>query len=312
MKSPREKISIVTPSYNQGEFLEETIHSIIAQPCSNCILQYIIQDNCSVDSTHQVLKKYQVMEGGPLVHIEADTGQADALNRGFGYSDGAILGWINSDDVLLPGALESVAHAFVENPNVDVVYGDAYFIDASGVIKNKYPTANFDVGLFLNTCFLSQPSVFFRRSLYEKVGGISNDLHYCLDYNLWLKFYLAGAKFYYLRKPLSATRIYEHTKTATGGNAFVDEILQMLLNELGYVPICWKLYSEYSKAIRFYPNNQLLASIKVSSRFLLHNPGSFSEILPYVIHITKNKTKNHLTRFFPPFNKHYSDIKSGN
>jgi len=308
---PKAKISIVTPSYNQGEFLEDTIRSVINQQPGNFSLQFIIQDNCSDDVTNRVLVKYNERE---RIHIrvESDAGQADALYRGFQYSDGDILGWVNSDDILLPNALESVARAFGENSSVDVIYGDAYFMDAVGVLESKCPTSKFNDSLLLSTCFLSQPSVFFRRSLYERLGGINKDLHYCLDYNLWLKFYLAGANFYYLRKPLSATRVYDRTKTATGGKEFVDEILQMLQQELGYIPDCWKLYYEYSKGKGFRPKNKLVSFIKASSRFLFHNPGSISEVLPYVIHIAKYKMRNYLTKYLPPFNKHYSEIKRQN
>ena len=246
------------------------------------------------------------------MRIQSDAGQADALNRGFRYSDGSILGWVNSDDVLLPGALEAVTQTFEENPDVDVVYGEAYFIDKTGVILSKFPTTKFDANLFLSTCFLSQPSVFFRRAIYEKVGGLNANLHYCLDYNLWIKFYLAKASFYYLQKPLSATRIYGETKTASGGKKFVDEILQMFRDELGYIPECWRLYEKYSNEKCRNPGNNRVNFIKALTRFLLANPGAFPKVLPYVTHLVKHNLGKTFTTSGAPFGMHYSTLGNKN
>ncbi len=243
------------------------------------------------------------------MRIQSDAGQADALNRGFRYSDGSILGWINSDDVLLPGAVETVVEAFEDNPSVDVIYGDAFFINKTGVIQGRYPTSIFSEKLLLNTCILSQPSVFFRRSIYDKVGGIRDDLHYCLDYNLWLKFYQAGANFLYIKKPLSATRIYDATKSATGGEKFVEEIRSMLLDEVGYIPSCWELYYEYSKEKGFCSKEKPIKFIMTSCRFLLDNPGEISEVFLFISHKAKYKLINQLAMFRAPYRKHYSYIK---
>lgn len=140
------------------------------------------------------------------------------------------------------------------------------------------------------------------------MGGLRTDLHYCLDYNLWLKFYLANATFYYLEKPLSATRIYGVTKTATGGRKFADEILQMFLDEMRYVPDCWKLYSEYSKEIGNNPHYKLLKFIKASTAFLLANPGTVTEVAPYFAHLVKYEMNKFLTISRPPFGQHYSKL----
>ncbi|MCG6889322.1 MAG: glycosyltransferase [Gammaproteobacteria bacterium] len=305
LKSSTTKISIVTPSYNQGQFLEDTLRSVIGQELGDFTLQYIIQDNCSTDITSEVLARHNEVEN-MHVRIQSDAGQADALNRGFRYSDGSILGWVNSDDVLLPGALNTAVEVFEGNPSVDVIYGDAFFINKAGVIQGKYPTSKFSKELLFSTCFLSQPSVFFRRSIYDKVGGVRNDLHFCLDYNLWLKFYQAGANFAHINKPLSATRIYADTKSATGGREKVDEIRLMLLDEVGYIPNCWELYYEYSKGNGFYSENNLIEFLKASCRFLLGNPNAISEVVPFVSHRARNKLIDHLGKFRIPYGKHYS------
>lgn len=308
LKSSTTKISIVTPSYNQGRFLEETLQSVLGQGSGNFTLQYIIQDNCSTDMTSEVLARYNNL-GNTHVRIQSDAGQADALNRGFRYSDGSILGWVNSDDVLLPGALEAVVEAFEGDPDAEVVYGDAFFINEAGVIQGRYPTSRISQKLLLNKCILSQPSVFFRRSIYDKVGGVRNDLHYCLDYNLWLKFYQAGANFCYINKPLSSTRIYGATKGATAGQKYVDEIRLMLLDEVGYVPSIWEIYYEYSKEKGCYSKNNFIKYLKTSCRFLLDNPNTITEVIPFVSYIARYQVENYLARFRAPYGQHYSCMK---
>lgn len=255
--------------------------------------------------TSEVLARHKGSEN-IHVRIQSDGGQADALNRGFRYSDGSILGWVNSDDVLLPGALETVVEVFEGNPSVEVVYGDAFFINETGIIQGKYPTSEFNEKLLLNKCILSQPSVFYRRSIYNKVGGLRNDLHYCLDYNLWLKFYQAGANFCYINKPLSATRIYGATKGATAGRKYVDEIRSMLLDEVGYIPSIWELYYDYSTEKGFCSKNSLVKFLQASCRFLLDNPNTIKEVISFVSYIARYKVISHLSRFRAPYGKHYS------
>jgi hypothetical protein len=141
------------------------------------------------------------------------------------------------------------------------------------------------------------------------VGGVRNDLHYCLDYNLWLKFHKAGGNFSYIKKPLSATRIYGATKGATGGEKYVDEIRSMLLDEVGYIPNIWKLYYEYSKEKGFYSGNSFVKFWKTSGRFLIGNPKTITEFLPFAAYMTKYECMNFLARFRAPYGKHYSCMK---
>jgi len=307
----RREISIVTPSYNQGEFLQEAIVSVTDQKIKDCSLEYIIQDNCSSDTTINVLALYDD-DSSVRISVEADRGQADALNRAFNVSTGEVLGWVNSDDVLLPGSLDSVMQAFNDHPEVDVIYGKAYFIDSSGVVLKNYPTTEFDSSLLLNTCFLSQPSVFFRKSLFDKVGGLNDKLHYCLDYNLWIKFYLAGANFLYLKKPLSATRIYGSTKTATGGMLFVNEILQMLQVELGYIPTCWIFYNNYSMMKFDCLNRPLYAFCKAIVKLFLSHPLLLVKALPCMALILKTRVAGLLSKSKLPVGLHFSKIKKTN
>jgi len=284
------EISIVTPSYNQGRFIANAIDSVLSQVNLDLNLQYVVMDKVSSDQTLEVLKKYQGRDDLTVV-ISEDEGQADAVNKGFKYTSGDILGWLNSDDILLPGSLAAVCKTF-EDETIDVVYGDAYFIDKNLRILGKYPTSKIDQSLFHSTCILSQPSVFFRRSLFEKVGGLNTNLHYCLDYNLWIRFYKSGASFKYIRKTLSATRIHRNTKTAQGGDKFVNELIDMLKEELGCLPVVWSIYADYSqkKEYRkiFVPWKLLTSCFSA----IVRSPASFPIIIRWFIHISKRKIKN--------------------
>ncbi len=234
------------PSFNQGRYIGDALKSVVEQSLSGKFWQLIVQDNCSSDETKSVLEKYRNISHVDI-HVEADSGQADALRRGFERAEGEIFCWLNSDDVLLPSTLETVRKYFTTHPEVDVVYGDAFFMDELGCVTGRYPTGSFNAKLLENTCYLSQPSVFFRRSIYEKVGGITTKYHFCMDYDLWLQFSLAGAKFGYLKELFSATRIHNETKTSTGGEHFVQEVCAMLKHNIGKVPASWELYVFYSK-----------------------------------------------------------------
>jgi glycosyltransferase involved in cell wall biosynthesis len=242
------KVSIVTPSFNQGDFLGQAIRSVVEQKSSNFILDYTVKDNCSTDSSAEQMAAFSDSDGLSIV-VSKDGGQAEALHSIFSQSDGDILGWLNSDDLYLPGALEYVADAFKRHPEIDVVYGEAYFIDSAGNIIGRYPTTEFDIELMLNACFLSQPSVFFRRSLYEKVGGLDTALNYCLDYNLWIRFAMSDAHFMRSVRYLSATRIHENTKTTLRRSEFVSEISCMFRKTVGNVPIVWRIYQSYMQII---------------------------------------------------------------
>jgi glycosyltransferase involved in cell wall biosynthesis len=238
------KLLLVTPSLNHGRYLERCVESVMSQRLAGADIQYRILDAGSTDDSGAVLEKLGRAFPELEIRIEPDRGQADALRRGFEDTDADILGWLNADDVLLPGSLDAVARAF-EAPRVDVVYGRAWFINERDRVIGAYPTAAFDRDYLTTFCFLSQPSVFFRRSAYERVGGVNRDLHYCMDYDLWLRLAGAGSTFEYVRAYLSATRLYPETKTAMGGQRFVDEIFSVMRRELGHVPDAWKLYQRF-------------------------------------------------------------------
>lgn len=205
------RVTIVTPSYNQGKFLEKAIRSVLEQQYPD--LEYIIFDGASHDESVGILKKYQ----GHLAfwRSEPDKGQSHAIIKGFEKATGDIWGWLNSDDVLLPNALLSVGMFFQKHPEIDVVYGDSLSIDEYDRILRETRSVSFNKNAFLTSSFsLHQASIFWRRTIYLKSKGVNIDDHLTMDRDLWLELYQAGARFKYLPKPLACFRYYPDTKTA--------------------------------------------------------------------------------------------------
>ncbi len=217
---PWPKISIITPSYNQGRFIEETILSVLDQGYPN--IEYIIIDGGSNDSTVGVLNRYK----SQLAYVvsEADRGQSHAINKGFAMASGEIVTWLNSDDCFVPGALAAVALAF-STSSADMVSGicEVYKND---VLINRHMTACADGPLPLLDIldldngwnagqFFYQPEVFFSKALWDKAGGrVREDLYYSMDYELWLRFAHCGANIHVIGRPLARFRVHSNQKTA--------------------------------------------------------------------------------------------------
>jgi glycosyltransferase involved in cell wall biosynthesis len=205
------KVSIVTPSYNQAEFLERTIKSILDQNYSN--LEYIIQDGASTDGSTEILKKYK----SSITRYDSheDKGQADAINIGLRLTTGDILAWINSDDIYLPGTFSYVVNYFNSHPNIDVVYGHRVLIDNCDKEIGRWVMPPHDTGVLKWADFIPQETLFWRRSIWEKVGGCVNDeFDFAIDWDLLLRFQEAGAKIKRLPRFLAAFRVHPHQKTS--------------------------------------------------------------------------------------------------
>lgn len=229
------KFSVVTPSYNQGKFIEKTIHSVLSQ--TGVTLDYVVCDACSSDTTQVLLSKYQ----DRLFWVsETDEGQADAVNKGIGMTTGDIIAWINSDDIYYPGALSKVAAIFAAHPEVKVVYGDANWIDEHDNVLQAFPTEPWRYSRLKETCFLCQPAVFFKRSLVKRHGGLDKALQFCMDYDLWLR-YGQHVDFYYLQEKLAGSRMYRSNKTMGQRIAVHTEVIQMFQSKYGTVPANWPL-----------------------------------------------------------------------
>ena len=210
------KISIVTPSYNQGRFLERTILSVLNQNYPN--LEYIILDGGSTDESVEIIKRYEKYLAYWV--SEKDAGQADAIKKGFRQSTGQILAWLNSDDVYLPGTLYRITGVFKNNPDVGVVYGNEYLTDEKDKIIGErrltpYIPYSSKLGFLYGGFGIYQPASFWTRDLYYAVGEIDVSFQHCMDNDLFTKFAFAGARFRFVREFLAGFRIHPMSKTST-------------------------------------------------------------------------------------------------
>lgn len=256
-------VSIVTPSYNQSEFIEDTVHSVISQTYPK--VEYIIQDGGSTDGTLEVLTKYRAR----LTYVEScrDGGQANALNRGFHRSTGEIMAWLNADDLLLPGAIAYVVKYFVTHPNVDVVYGHRVIINERGqeVGRQILPKHNNEV---LNwTDLIPQETLFWRRWIWEKTGGyIDESYQYAMDWELLFRFLKAKANFVRLPRFLGAFRLHATQKTFSWQEIGTKE-KERLLREYHGRPV--KL-NEVRRRIKYYILGSTIRYMLYRLRLLRH------------------------------------------
>lgn len=218
------QISLVTPSYNQAGFLPRTIESVLGQGYPG--LEYIIIDGGSSDTSAAVIRAHEQ-------HLaywvsEPDRGQSDAINKGWKRGRGDILGYLNSDDLLLPGALERVAAFFGSRKDVGLVYGNAVFIDESGRTTGRLDGQPFDLRrLLLREIDIPQPAMFFRRCVLDDVGFLDEEFHYTMDFDFWLRTAMHHT-IEYLPCDLAAMRLHGGAKTVCRKDQFYRDELRIL------------------------------------------------------------------------------------
>jgi glycosyltransferase involved in cell wall biosynthesis len=226
-------LSIITPSYQQGDYIARTIQSVLDQGYPN--LQYFVQDGGSKDSTVGVLKQYEDKLSGWT--SEKDSGQSQAINLGFAHTDGEIMAWLNSDDLLLPGALATVADYFNRHPEVDVVYGNRLLIDEHDMQIGRWILPGHNSKVLSWVDYVPQETLFWRRRIWDKAGGqIDESFRFAMDWDLLVRFRDAGAKFAHIPRFLGAFRIHEHQKTSAVineiGHQEMDRIRERLLGRV--------------------------------------------------------------------------------
>lgn len=220
-------VSIVTPSFNQAPFLRETIESVLHQ--EGAPIEYIVIDGGSSDASVEIIRAFQ--EQLAYWVSEGDKGQADAINKGWQKSTGDILCYLNSDDTFAEGTLCAVVEFFESHPDIDAVYGDRAVIDEHSRVTEIVPSPPFSRETQIAIC-LPQECVFFRRRVLETVSMLNPDLHYLMDYDLWLRMLHAGFEFQHLPRVLANYRIHSGAKSISQRVKFWREYIYVVENYL--------------------------------------------------------------------------------
>ena len=225
-------ISVVTPSFNQGRFLERTIQSVLCQNYPR--LEYIVQDGGSTDSSLAILERYA---GRLLCDTLDDRGQGHAINLAMEHATGEILAYLNSDDLYLPGALAYVAKYLQDHGEVDAVYGHRIVINAEDREIGRWVMPAHDDRILPWADYVPQETLFWRRSLWEAIGEhIAEDLHAALDWDLLLRMRSTGARIVRLPRFLGAFRVHRAQKTSALGESDLRERTVLQRRELGFEP----------------------------------------------------------------------------
>jgi glycosyltransferase involved in cell wall biosynthesis len=221
-------VSIITPSFNQSKFLEETIQSVLGQDYDR--VEYLLIDGASTDNSLDIIRKYTQRLSYWV--SEPDRGQAQAINKGLKQAKGDILGWLNSDDVLLPGTIRRAVETLQAHPDVDVVYGRLERMDEQG---KSVPTpilpkdrVEFNRGTMLEECTVNQAGAFWRREMMEKVGLLNESLRYVMDYEYWIRIAIAGGRFKRLPETTARFRLTRDSKTVGQALPMAQEGMQVI------------------------------------------------------------------------------------
>ena len=206
----KNKISIVTISFNQSKFLEECINSVIRQNYEN--LEYIVVDGGSKDNSREIISKYK--DQIKIIFQKTNTGPADALNLGFKISKGELCGYINSDDFLLKNSLEKVNDYFIKYPNVDLIYGNGVIIDETSLFKRRMFSRYFNLNSYrFARSLICQQSTFFRKKVFDKINGFNKDNSNSWDFEFFADAYNSKFKVKRVEDTFGAYRIYPDSIT---------------------------------------------------------------------------------------------------
>lgn len=217
-------ISVITPSYNQGEFLEETIRSVLLQGYPH--LEYLVMDGGSTDDSRAILQKYDAFITAWV--SEPDGGQTNAINKGFRRSTGAVMGWLNSDDVLLPGALHAIGHAYQQHPDWQITAGFRRLIDAKSHIMHNWIRGIPQKRYLQHRNILGQETVYWRRSVWETLGDLDESLRFCMDVDYWQRMLQHDYQIHLLPHYIGGFRQHGDSKTSTLTTVYQQELDQIL------------------------------------------------------------------------------------
>jgi glycosyltransferase involved in cell wall biosynthesis len=218
-------VSIITPSFNQASYLEQTICSVLEQ--DHARIEYMVVDGGSTDGSLDIIKKY----ADRLAYwvSEKDSGQAEAINKGMARARGEIVAWLNSDDYYLPGAVRAAVKVFDENPEAVLVYADMLAVDESGRTTNEFKYRQLTLEDLLCFQIIGQPAVFMRRAAFEKTDGLDTTFHFLLDHLLWIRIAQQGG-IVHVNQTWAAARYHAEAKNRAKAAEFGDEAFRILEN----------------------------------------------------------------------------------
>lgn len=212
------RVTVITPSFNQAEYLEQTLHSVLNQGYPN--LEYLVIDGASTDGSVEIIRRYANQLSGWV--SEPDHGQGEAINKGFARASGEIVAWLNSDDLYLPGAINAAVRAFQNHPDIGMVFGDVVSMDGSGNPINVMTYGPWGLDDLLQFNIIGQPAVFIRRDVLEKAGFLDTSYHYLLDHQLWLRT-AQRASTLYVHERWAAARYHANAKNVAHAAEFGEE-----------------------------------------------------------------------------------------
>jgi glycosyltransferase involved in cell wall biosynthesis len=216
-------VSIITPSYNQAAYLEDTIRSVLSQ--EGVELEYLIVDGGSTDDSIEIIRRYADSINWWV--SEPDEGQAAAINKGFQRAQGEYVAWLNSDDLLLPNSAHQAVQALEDNPADGLVFGDALTIDPNGKALKKLRFDNWGLRELLAFRIICQPAVFMRRSVLEKAGYLDPSYHYMLDHHLWIRM-ATQAPIRHVSSTWAAARHHAEAKNVANAPGFAEETFRIV------------------------------------------------------------------------------------
>ena len=269
-------VSVITPSYNQVNFLENTIRSVLLQ--DEVEIEYCVVDGASQDSSQQIIEQYSDQLAWWI--SEKDSGQAEAINKGFQRARGEIIAWLNSDDLYLPGAIQRAVSVLEANPQLGMVFGDAITIDGQGHPLNRLSFGNWGLLDFLGFRMICQPAVFMRRSVLEEAGFLDTNYHFMLDHHLWIRI-ARLAPIQHIPDLLAAARQHPGAKNVRQAAGFSQETQRLLewmtvqpdLAEITRQKRSFILGGAYRLQARYYlDGGQPIQSLRLYARAIRYSP----------------------------------------